>query len=56
MVLWVSADVSPEDVWKEMNRREQLFGIAEKLAKRDMIGKGRPKMAAPLGRRVRGRR
>jgi phosphoribosyl-ATP pyrophosphohydrolase len=55
-VVWVASGVRPADVWKEMNRREQLFGIAEKLAKHDMAGKGRPKMAAPLGRRVHGRR
>jgi phosphoribosyl-ATP pyrophosphohydrolase len=33
VVLWGSAGVSPKDVWKEMDRRERLFGIAEKLPK-----------------------
>jgi len=33
VVLWVSAGVDPKDVWKEMDRREGLFGIAEKLQK-----------------------
>src|SRR5436853_7595460 len=33
VVLWVSAGVQPKDVWKEMDRRERLFGIAEKLLK-----------------------
>src|SRR5689334_22262447 len=33
VVLWVSAGVRPQDVWDEMNRREQLMGIAEKLPK-----------------------
>ena len=33
VVLWVSAGIRPEDVWAEMRRREQLFGIAEKLPK-----------------------
>ena len=33
VVLWVSAGVAPIDVWKEMNRRERLFGIAEKMLK-----------------------
>jgi phosphoribosyl-ATP pyrophosphohydrolase len=33
MVVWVAAGVSPQDVWAEMNRREKLFGIAEKLPK-----------------------
>ena len=33
VVLWVSAGINPEDVWAEMDRRERLFGIAEKLPK-----------------------
>jgi phosphoribosyl-ATP pyrophosphohydrolase len=33
-VLWASAGVSPEDVWREMERREHMLGIAEKLPKR----------------------
>lgn len=33
VVLWVSSGIKPEDVWAEMKRREQLFGIAEKLPK-----------------------
>src|SRR6266566_6264617 len=33
VVLWVAAGVPPKDVWKEMDRRERLFGIAEKLSK-----------------------
>ena len=32
-VLWASAGVKPEDVWREMERREHLLGIAEKLPK-----------------------
>jgi phosphoribosyl-ATP pyrophosphohydrolase len=32
-VLWASAGVHPEDVWREMERREHLLGIAEKLPK-----------------------
>jgi len=32
-VLWASAGVRPEDVWREMERRERLLGIAEKLPK-----------------------
>jgi phosphoribosyl-ATP pyrophosphohydrolase len=35
-VLWASAGVRPEDVWREMERREDLFGIAEKLPKAKM--------------------
>lgn len=33
VVLWVHAGVTPDQVWAEMNRREKLFGIAEKLPK-----------------------
>jgi phosphoribosyl-ATP pyrophosphohydrolase len=33
VVLWVSTGVRPQDVWAEMKRREEMFGIAEKLPK-----------------------
>ena len=32
-VLWAAAGVTPGDVWHEMERRERLLGIAEKLPK-----------------------
>ena len=32
-VLWASAGVRPDDVWREMARREHLLGMAEKLPK-----------------------
>jgi phosphoribosyl-ATP pyrophosphohydrolase len=32
-VLWASAGLRPADVWREMERREHLLGIAEKLPK-----------------------
>jgi phosphoribosyl-ATP pyrophosphohydrolase len=32
-VLWAAAGVRPEDVWREMERREHLLGIAEKMPK-----------------------
>ncbi|SRR5258708_7274489 len=35
-VLWAAAGVRPEDVWREMERRERLQGIAEKLPKSAM--------------------
>jgi len=34
VVLWVDLGISPDDVWAEMRRREQLLGMAEKLPKR----------------------
>src|ERR1700752_875209 len=33
VVLWVSSGVQPGEVWKEMEGRGGLFGIAEKLSK-----------------------
>jgi phosphoribosyl-ATP pyrophosphohydrolase len=32
-VLWASVGVRPDDVWREMERRELLLGIAEKMPK-----------------------
>src|SRR5258708_19126759 len=34
VVLWASSGIRPDDVWKEMSRRERLFGIAEKIPKK----------------------
>jgi len=33
VVLWFALGVDPRRVWAEMNRREQLFGLAEKPPK-----------------------
>jgi phosphoribosyl-ATP pyrophosphohydrolase len=33
VVLWVASGVHPKDVWLEMERRERMLGIAEKLPK-----------------------
>jgi phosphoribosyl-ATP pyrophosphohydrolase len=43
-VLWAAAGVRPQDVWREMERREDMLGIAEKLPKSTVK---MPKMAAP---------
>lgn len=32
-VLWAGAGIRPDDVWREMDRRERMLGIAEKLPK-----------------------
>jgi len=56
VVLWVHAGVRPEDVWAEMRRREQMFGIAEKLPKDLVQGAPRRKVVALESRRVRKRR
>jgi phosphoribosyl-ATP pyrophosphohydrolase len=34
LVLWVSANVHPSEVWAELERREGISGIAEKAARR----------------------
>lgn len=36
VVLWSEAGVEPREVWAEMDRREKLYGIAEKIAKEPM--------------------
>jgi phosphoribosyl-ATP pyrophosphohydrolase len=33
VVLWAECDIRPQDVWAEMDRREQLLGLAEKPPK-----------------------
>jgi phosphoribosyl-ATP pyrophosphohydrolase len=33
VALWTVLEVDPKEVWNEMDRRERLFGIAEKLPK-----------------------
>src|SRR6202162_203285 len=43
-VLWASAGIRPEDVWREMERREHMLGIAEKLPKSAMK---MPKASSP---------
>src|SRR5256885_16899998 len=44
VVLWVASGVHPDEVWTEMERRERLLGIAEKLPKNAV--------ELPLGRKV----
>jgi phosphoribosyl-ATP pyrophosphohydrolase len=56
VVLWVAAGVHPKDVWSEMERRERLFGIAEKVPKRALDTISRRQVVALESRRVRKRR
>ena len=56
VVLWVSAGVQPKDVWREMDRRERLFGIAEKLPKDPAEHDARRKVVTLESRRVHKRR
>jgi phosphoribosyl-ATP pyrophosphohydrolase len=46
VVLWSELSIAPQDVWNEMDRRERLFGLAEKLPK-----KIKAKLPEPAARR-----
>jgi phosphoribosyl-ATP pyrophosphohydrolase len=47
VALWAAMGIAPEEVWSELERRERLYGIAEKLRK--------PRSpASPEGRRHEG--
>src|SRR5258705_6327087 len=46
VVLWVASGLKPDDVWREMNRRERLMGIAEKLPKHGIDPGARRKVVA----------
>lgn len=56
VVLWVSSGVHPEEVWEEMERRERLLGIAEKIPKTAVLPPLPRKVVALERRRVRKRR
>ena len=58
VVLWVASGIRPDDVWKEMDRRERLLGIAEKVPKKKLIEEhpARRKVVVLEGRRIRKRR
>ena len=56
VVLWIASGIRPEDVWKEMDRRERLFGIAEKVPKKFPDESQRRKIVVLEGRRARKRR
>ena len=56
VVLWAATGVRPDDVWNEMDRRERLLGIAEKLPKKLPEAAARRKVVLLEGRRTRKRR
>jgi phosphoribosyl-ATP pyrophosphohydrolase len=56
VVLWVATNIRPDDVWKEMDRRERLLGIAEKVPKKLVEDTSRRKVVVLEGRRARKRR
>jgi phosphoribosyl-ATP pyrophosphohydrolase len=52
VALWVEAGIAPRQVWAEMERRERLFGIAEKLPKQMAEPPSRRKVVALESRRA----
>jgi|SRR5579871_2539046 len=57
VTLWVEAGVEPKQIWAEMDRRERLLGIAEKLPKNLVKpGAGKRKVIGLESRRLRKRR
>src|SRR3977135_1463573 len=56
VVLWVAAGLKPDDVWREMNRRARLMGLAEELPKHGIDAGARRKVVALESRRARKRR
>jgi phosphoribosyl-ATP pyrophosphohydrolase len=53
VVLWASAGIRPQDIWAEMDRRERLLGIAEKMPKDIPADASRRKVIALETRRAR---
>lgn len=44
-VIWAASGLRPQDVWAEMDRRERMLGIAEKLPKSRAMAKPLPAKA-----------
>ena len=55
VALWAACGVLPNEVWREMERRERLFGIAEKLQKNPADAELRRSIVALESARVRKR-
>jgi phosphoribosyl-ATP pyrophosphohydrolase len=47
-VIWAATGLRPQDVWAEMDRRERMLGIAEKLPKARVTAKS-PQAKAAAG-------
>ena len=47
-VVWAASGVRPQDVWAEMDRRERMLGIAEKLPKSRVTSKSVSKAVATV--------
>lgn len=46
VVVLAESGITPDEIWREMDRREQLFGIAEKLPKAQAVAQ--PLRAVPF--------
>jgi phosphoribosyl-ATP pyrophosphohydrolase len=55
VVLWSEAGVQPKEIWAEMDRRERLYGIAEKIQKNPIGAQKRLSKPVALDRRRRAR-
>jgi phosphoribosyl-ATP pyrophosphohydrolase len=55
VVLWSEAGVQPKEIWAEMDRRERLYGIAEKIQKIPIGAQKRLAKPVALDRRRRAR-
>ncbi len=53
VVVLAETGVAPDEVWREMDRREQMYGIAEKVPKPRAAGVSRPVEAHPRIAKVR---
>lgn len=56
IVLWAETGIRPQDVWAEMDRREKLLGLAEKLPKDLPVETPRRRVIALEARRIPKRR
>ena len=51
-VIWAECGVSPDDVFGELDRRERIYGIAEKLPKQASAGQARRMTPLAAGRKT----
>jgi phosphoribosyl-ATP pyrophosphohydrolase len=53
VVVLAEAGIAPDEIWREMDRREQMYGIAEKLPKPRAASASRPVELYPQVAKVR---
>jgi phosphoribosyl-ATP pyrophosphohydrolase len=51
-VVWAECGITPSDVFNEIDRRERLYGIAEKLPKQASAAQARRLLSGPSRRRA----